>query len=175
MNVAKTLELFNIVYFDPIRDFPAFNYSGCLMNGCWRTKFNKFILWNNKKITINFWNNNQQSTRICIFTYHPVEGAQHQKNKNWWIWHKSAFLINPQDPKYQQKSKAISSQSQITLFTLPWDTLYVRSYARQIEPHIWHEMSFWLYCRLPRLSCKNDMALRKCWVLSYQFDTSYGT
>ena len=27
MNFAKTLELFNIVYFDPIRDFPAFNYS----------------------------------------------------------------------------------------------------------------------------------------------------
>ena len=33
---------------------------------------------------------------------------EHQKNKNWWIWHKSAFLMNPQDPKYQQKSKAIS-------------------------------------------------------------------
>ena len=46
---------------------------------------------------------------FCIFTYHPVEGAQHQKNKYWWIWHKSAFLLNPQDPKYQQKSKAISS------------------------------------------------------------------
>ena len=38
-----------------------------------------------------------------------IEGAQHQKNKNWWIWHKSAFLMNPQDPKYQLKSKAVSS------------------------------------------------------------------
>ena len=23
-----------------------------------------------------------------------IEGAQHQKNKNWWIQHKSAFLMN---------------------------------------------------------------------------------
>ena len=38
-----------------------------------------------------------------------IEGAQHQKNEKIWIWHKSAFLTNPKDPKYQQKSKAISS------------------------------------------------------------------
>ena len=23
-----------------------------------------------------------------------IEGAQHQKNKNWWIQHKSAYLMN---------------------------------------------------------------------------------
>ena len=38
-----------------------------------------------------------------------IEGTQHQKNKNWWIWYKSAFLMNPQDPKYQLKSNAITS------------------------------------------------------------------
>ena len=37
---------------------------------------------------------------LVWFTYHPVEAAQHQKNKNWWIRHKWGYLMNTQDPKY---------------------------------------------------------------------------
>ena len=44
-----------------------------------------------------------------MFTYHPVEGAQHQLNKNWWTRHKWPYLMNMLDLKYQQKSKSISS------------------------------------------------------------------
>ena len=29
-----------------------------------------------------------------VFPNWTIEGAQHQKNKNWWIWHKSASLRN---------------------------------------------------------------------------------
>ena len=31
---------------------------------------------------------------LVLFTYHPVEGAQHQKNKNWSIRHKWSYLMN---------------------------------------------------------------------------------
>ena len=37
---------------------------------------------------------------LVWFTYHPVGGAQHQKNKKMWIRHKSAYLMNLQDQKY---------------------------------------------------------------------------
>ena len=35
--------------------------------------------------------------------------VHHHFNKNWWTRHKSAFLMNMQDPKYWQKSKSMSS------------------------------------------------------------------
>ena len=31
---------------------------------------------------------------LVWFTYHPVEGAQHQKDRNWWIRHKWGSLMN---------------------------------------------------------------------------------
>jgi hypothetical protein len=31
---------------------------------------------------------------LVWFTYHHVKGAQHKKNKNWWISHKWAYLMN---------------------------------------------------------------------------------
>ena len=29
-----------------------------------------------------------------IFRYHWIKGLQHQKNNNWWIWHKWAYVCN---------------------------------------------------------------------------------
>ena len=46
-----------------------------------------------------------------------IEGARHQKNKNWWIQHKSAFLMNTWDLKYQQKSKS-PEQNYFALFAM---------------------------------------------------------
>ena len=46
------------------------------------------------------------------FTYHPIEGVQHQFIKIWWTRHKCPYLMNTQDLKYQQKSKSISSPDQ---------------------------------------------------------------
>ena len=43
-----------------------------------------------------------------LLTNWTLEGAQHQKNKKWWIRHKCPYLINMQNEKYQQKSKSIS-------------------------------------------------------------------
>ena len=42
-----------------------------------------------------------------LLTNWTLEGAQHQKNKKWWIRHKCPYLINMQNEKYQQKSKSI--------------------------------------------------------------------
>ena len=52
--------------------------------------------------------------------YHPIEGAQNQKNKNWWIRHKWPCLMNTYNPKYQQKSIPICSpqQNYLSLFAM---------------------------------------------------------
>ena len=39
-------------------------------------------------------NNSKFIKEQYILTNWTIDGAQHQKNKNWWIWHKSAFLTN---------------------------------------------------------------------------------
>ena len=39
-------------------------------------------------------NNSKFIKEQDILTNWTIDGAQHQKIKNWWIWHKSAFLMN---------------------------------------------------------------------------------
>ena len=54
------------------------------------------------------------------FMPNSSEGAQHQKDKNWWIRHK--FILRIQNII---KNKNLNpQQSRITLSTLQWDTLY---------------------------------------------------
>ena len=52
------------------------------------------------------------------FTYHPVEGAQHQKNKNWWIKHKWTRRTQ----NISKNQNLYPHQSKITLPSLLWDT-----------------------------------------------------
>ena len=54
---------------------------------------------------------------LAPFLLEAVKGAQHQKNKKWWIRHKCAYLINKNLNLYPQ-------QSQITLFALQFAMIY---------------------------------------------------
>ena len=70
----------------------------------WETKKNEE---NPQNIEILF------SIFFQMLTFHPVEGAQHQLNKNWWTRHKWPYLMNTWDPKYQnlypQRAKLLCS------------------------------------------------------------------
>ena len=66
-----------------------------------------------------------------------IEGTQHQKKI--WIWHKIAFLMNQQDSKYQQKTKAISSAE---------PNYFVHFAMRHPVLHFWAIYQIYRYCIL---------------------------
>ena len=59
-----------------------------------------------------------------IWTNWTIDGAQHQKNKNWWIWHWTCRIQN-----ISKNHNLYLHQSKITLPGLLWDTLYVKIYS----------------------------------------------
>ena len=77
-------------FFYKIFGFQAWTLGLTLWNlSCLEFKFNdtRLSYWHKNKI-------GRIENFFSIFTYHPLEAAQHQKNKSGWIWQKSAFLIN---------------------------------------------------------------------------------
>ena len=106
-----------------------------------------------------------------MLTNWTIDGAQHKKDLNWWIRHKCPALINTNDPKYQQKSKSISSteKNYLSLFAMRYPVIRDMVVWFQIDsikakPYTLQKIYFNVF---PQNSLCGNMALWVSRVLKY--------